>query len=230
VRLPSFNDFSPEIFNGDLRPCLLAIERFAPDDKRIISEWAGAYFKGKANKRSTSNIPATLTSTGLVVRKSRPFTLTDFGKKVAHARSAREAAEIFCSELVTSGNGIKVIEAVRELTGRGEAVSKKSLKTELERLGVKSLSNATTDHTTFKNWMTVAGIFRGDSKRPDIDDLVMKKLFGISNAEHDEFSQLGLPQQIFLHSLRKRHLVDRGSVPDQGAPPRVSGFTSPSIL
>src|ERR1051325_6549936 len=116
MRLPSFNDFSPEILKGDLRPCLTAIERFSSDDKRVIQEWAKDYFCGKANKRSSTNIPATLTSTGLVAGKSRPFALTEFGKRVAHAPNATEAAEIFCQELIDKKNGIKVIEAVRELT------------------------------------------------------------------------------------------------------------------
>lgn len=210
MRLPSFNDFSPEILKGDLRPCLAAVERFSANDERVIQEWAKDYFGGKANKRSSTNIPATLTSTGLVARDSRPFALTDFGKRVAHAPNATDAAEIFCQELIDKKNGIKVIEAVRELTGRGDLVTKKSLKVELERLGVKSLSTNTTDHTTLKNWMFEAGIFRGEKARPQIDDGVLKRLIGISNLEQDDFSKLSLAQQIFLQSLRKRHETEAG--------------------
>lgn len=209
MRLPSFNDFSPEILKGDLRPCLAAIERYAPDDKRVVEEWANAYFHGKSNKRSTTNIPATLRSTGLIAG-DRPFALTDFGKKVASAASAVEAAEIFCSELIEKRNGIKLIEAIRELAGRGEPVTKKSLKRELERLGISQLSTNTTDHTTLKNWMVKAGILTGDNARPVVDDAVLKRLIGINDAEHDELAGLSLPQQIFLQLLRKRHETEGG--------------------
>jgi hypothetical protein len=209
MRLPSFNDFSPEILKGDLRPCLAAIERHAPNDKSVIEEWASAYFHGKSNKRSTTNIPATLTSTGLIARQ-RPFALTDFGRRVAGASNAVEAAEIFCRGLLEQHNGVKVIEAVRELAGRGEPVTKKSLKQELERLGITRLSTNTTDHTTLKNWMFLAGILKGDAARPTVDDAVLKRLIGISDAEQDQLAGLSLAQQVFVQLLRKRHETEAG--------------------
>jgi hypothetical protein len=75
---------------------------------------------------------------------------------------------------------------------------------------VEGLSTGTTDHTTLKNWMVVADIVSGDPRRPVINDPVLKKVVGISGAEHDEFSLLTLPQQIFLHSLRVRHETSSG--------------------
>jgi hypothetical protein len=213
MRLPSFNDFSPEILKGDLRGCLAVIERCLGDERVVVDEWAKIYFDGKANKRSSTNIPATLSSTGLIARETRPFALTEFGCRVAHAATAIEAAELFCQELIQNKNGIKVIEAIRELTGRGERVSKKSLKSELERLGVTGLSTNTTDHTTLKNWMFLAGVLRGEKDRPEIDDQVLKRLIGISNQEHDDFFGLSLAQQIFVQSLRKRHEAEDGPFP-----------------
>src|SRR5262249_54904664 len=132
------------------------------------------------------------------------------GEKVAHATTPREAVEIFVRELVESRNAGKVIEAVRELTARREPVTKRTLKRELERLGVEGLATGTTDHTTLKNWMSVAGIFRGSKANPEIDDGLTKRLLGISSSEQDEFSMLTLPQQIFLQALRRRHEVDTG--------------------
>jgi hypothetical protein len=58
--------------------------------------------------------------------------------------------------------------------------------------------------------MFQAGILRGEGARPEIDDAVLKRLIGISNREHDDFSQLSLGQQIFLQVLRKKHEVEAG--------------------
>jgi hypothetical protein len=210
MRLPSFSDFSPEILGQDLRNCMSVIQQYAPDDAKVIEEWARLYFGGARNKRSSNNIPATLGSTGLIVRGVRPFTLTAFGQQVLNANSPTEAAEIFCKEIIEKQNGIKLIDAVRELVGRGVQVTKQSLKKELTRLGIGQLSTGTTDHTTLKNWMTVAGIFHGEKNKPQINDEVLKRLIGISGTEHDEFGGLSLAQQIFLELVRKQHEIDAG--------------------
>ncbi len=169
------------------------------------------YFGGKANKRSTTNIPATLTSTGLAAREAGSLALTDFGKRVAHASSAREAAQVFCQELIKNQSGMTVIEAIRELTLRRVPVTKKSLKAELKRLGITNLSTNTTDHTTLKNWMVAAGIVKEPAKQhPEIDDGVLKKLVGVSSEERDELGQLSPAQHVFLEFLRKRHISEPG--------------------
>ena len=46
-RLPSFNDFSPIILKGDLRPCLQAIIDGGGNDKKVVHSWAAMYFAGK---------------------------------------------------------------------------------------------------------------------------------------------------------------------------------------
>jgi Restriction endonuclease len=209
-RLPSFNDFSPVILKNDLRACLRVIADGEGKDNAIIGKWADLFFKSKKNKRSSTNIPATLSSTGLAQSQVRPFALTEFGRQVLKCKTPQEAAQTFCREMIEAKNGDLLLRAVRELTDRGDAVTKASLKAELRRLGIVGLSTNTTDHTTLLNWMRVASIVTGPPNGPQINDVVLKQLTGVSSAEQDAFEGLTLPQQLFLQVLRKRHETESG--------------------
>jgi hypothetical protein len=205
-RLPSFNDFSPEILRGDLRPCLKAVVDGGGDDEKVIKSWAGLYFKGVLNKRSSTNIPATLRSTGLSTGE-RPIRLSDVGIKVLQAASALEAAQVFCKHLVDNKNGDLLIGALLSLNAKGTKVGKESLKSELRANGITSLSTNTTDHSTLKNWMIAAGLVSGDGKPIDS---ALKSVLGISATESDELRSLPLAQQVFLEHLRRKHLTSDG--------------------
>lgn len=205
-RLPSFNDFSPAILHGDLRPCLQAILDGAGDDAKVVEAWQNHYFGGKANKRSSTNIPATLRSTGLSTG-SRPISLSPIGLSVLGAGSPEEAAKIFCSHLIREKNGDVLLQALQALHRRHIPVTKQSLQAELRDLGITGLSTNTTDHTTLKNWLVVAG-FLDASERPV--DAVVKAVLGISVEEADELKSLPLPQQVFLQLLRREHETRTG--------------------
>ena len=206
IRLPSFNDFSPVILTGGLQPCLQAVKDGGGDDKAVIKAWAKMYFKGKENKRSSTNIPATLKSTGLTTGV-RPMVLSTAGERVLAASSKDEATKQFCAYLLSEKNAKLLIEALASLRKRKVAISKPSLKRELIGLGVTGLSNNTTDHSTLKNWMIEAGLVSSDG---DPIDAEIKALLGISSAEIDEFKSLTLGQQVFLHLLRKQHETAAG--------------------
>ncbi|MGO6725639.1 restriction endonuclease [Rhizobium ruizarguesonis] len=204
-RLPSFNDFSPVILCNDIRLCL-AVVRDNPDDAAIAQEWARIFFDGTLNKRATTNIPATLSSTKLSTGK-RPLELSNFGKEVLSAPSPREAAQVFCKGLLAGGgDNWLLIDALMNLEKKKQLVTKVSLKAELASLGV-SLSTGTTDHTTFKNWLIAAelahpnGYIRADE--------IKRVVGGIGPNERDEFLSLSLAQQVFLQELRKEHEVSQ---------------------
>jgi len=206
--IPSFNDFSPGLLNGDLRPVLASIQKNSKIENAIFAEWEKTIFATWDKKRVRTNIPATLGSTGLTV--GRPLELSLFGKRVLSAASNKEAAEIFCTEIIKNKNGDKLIEAIQTLHRRGDRATKTTLQTELARLSVK-LSNDTTDHSTLKNWMIVAGIVTEAKKGfPEINDATLKRLTGISSGEADEFQSLTLGQQTFLQLLRKLHVTSPG--------------------
>lgn len=208
-RLPSFNDFSPGII-GDVRRPLEILDRLAPDMSAIIAEWDRAFFGGAGNKRASTNIPATLTSLGLMTRS--PLGLTDAGKAILAAPDALEAARRIVRHIVDTRNGIAIIDAVRSLNSRGEQISKDSLKRELETIGIEGLSNATTDHTTLLNWMIEAGLFaRQGRSNPQPDEPAIKAALGISASERSSFAELALNQQIFLQVLRRAAEVNGGS-------------------
>lgn len=206
--IPSFNDFSPGLLKDDLRPVLLSIQLHSKNDEEIFSEWENTIFAKWDKKRVRTNIPATLRSTGLTT--GRPLELSPFGLRVLLTASVKEAAQIFCTEIIKNRNGEKLIEAIQSLHRRGERATKKTLQTELSRLGV-TLSNDTTDHSTLKNWMIVAGIVVETKKGlPEVNDTSLKLLTGVSSEEVDEFQSLTLGQQTFLHLLRKRHVTESG--------------------
>lgn len=200
-RLPSFNDFSPEIIK-DLRRPLNILDRLAPDRDAVVDAWDQAFFGGKGGKRASTNIPATLSSLGLMTRQ--PLALTEAGKAINAAPDAVEAARRLARHVVDTCNGIAIVDAVRSLNTRGETLTKQSLKRELELIGIEKLSNATTDHTTLLNWMIVAGLFaRQKGANPVPDDAVMKAALGVSGTERSSFAELTLAQQIFLQVLRR---------------------------
>lgn len=200
-RLPSFNDFSPEIIK-DLRRPLEILDRLAPDRDAVIAAWDQAFFGGTGGKRASTNIPATLSSLGLMARQ--PLALTEPGKTILSAPDATEAARRFARHVVDTRNGIAIIDAVRSLNTRGETLTKQSLKRELELIGIEKLSNATTDHTTLLNWMIEGGLFtREKGANPVPDDAVMKAALGVSGTERSSFAELTLAQQIFLQVLRR---------------------------
>lgn len=206
ARIPSFNDFSTGLLNGDLRPVLVVVSKHSKDDDAIFREWKRIL--GWEDKRIRTNIPATLRSTGLT--EGRPLELTPWGQEVKNAASAKEAAQIFCTGIIKNKNGQRLIDAIRNLSQRGDRVTKTTLQVELARLGVE-LSNDTTDHTTLKNWMITAGIVT--EKRmgfPQIEDAVLKALTGISSTEVNQLQSLSLGQQVFLQLLRKLHVTEPG--------------------
>lgn len=206
TRLPSFNDFSPEILKGDLRPCLQAVVDGGGDDKKVISKWADELFGGVANKRSSTNIPATLRSTGLSTGV-RPLALSSVGLSILAAPTAAEAAKLFCAHLLKEKNGKPLIEALSAMRKRKVRITKPTLKDELKSLGVSGLSNNTTDHSTLKNWLIYSGLVSADG---DPNDAEIKAILGISSAEIDEFKSLSLGQQVFLQLLRRMHETASG--------------------
>ncbi|MEL7684455.1 restriction endonuclease [Citromicrobium bathyomarinum] len=200
-RLPSFNDFSPKIIE-DLRRPLKILDRFAPDYDAVVAEWDLAFFGGSGGKRARTNIPATLSSLGLMTRK--PLELTNAGQWILGASDEVEAAQRLARHVVDNSNGIAIVDAVRSLNTRGEKLTKQSLKRELELIGIEKLSNATTDHTTLLNWMIAGGLFtRNQGTNPVPDDSVMKAALGVSGSERSDFAELTLSQQIFLQVLRR---------------------------
>jgi len=182
------------------------VHDFAGDDPKIIDTWVSLFFRGVRNKRSSTNIPATLGSTGLSTG-GRPLALSEFGKEVLTATTAQEAAKRFVVGLIKEKNGQAVLDALTALHLRKERVSKVSLKNELTTLGVTNLSRNTTDHSTLKNWMVAAGLISSDGIPIDA---AIKSALGISAAERDEFQSLPLVQQIFLRELRLDHESDPG--------------------
>jgi len=202
IRLPSFNDFSPGILGEDVRQPLLIVRRCAGNRPRAVREFAKRFFDGVDNKRSSINVPATLTNTGLV--DAATFTLTEFGDEVANNSTAKGAAGAFVRRLILEQNGYLLVDAIRTLYQKREPGGrKKLLKQELELLGVQ-LSNATTDHTTLENWMVAGGVVIDEGSFRRVDDEALRTLVG---ADADEIAQLlsmDPGHRLFLQVVRRQ--------------------------
>lgn len=200
-RLPSFNDFSPGILKDVRRP-LEIVKKSNGNRATAVVEFANAFFNGVSNKRSTTNIPTTLTSLGLI--NSSTFTLTDVGEIVLNCGSKTKAAAELVRHVYTNLNGDLVVQAVKELENRAHSGDFKTvLKSQLKTLGVADLANATTDHTTLVNWMIEAEIVEKDGRCRRVNDHKLKALVGISASEYDELSLMDGGQRIFLRELSK---------------------------
>jgi hypothetical protein len=202
-RIPSFNDFSPRILSGDLRPVLCLVEESGGDAHLLTRGIAKLLFAGATNKRSQINVPATLVSTGLCVRN--PFRLTAHGRRVMDARDALAATQLFVKHIYEVLGGDVLVQAIRNISRRGIAGSfKLNLKRELDSLGIGNLSTATTDHTTLANWFCAAGVLKKFGRQWSVNDSVLKCLTGVSSEELEELLSLSEGQALFLRRLRIR--------------------------
>ncbi|MBZ9892305.1 restriction endonuclease [Mesorhizobium sp. BR1-1-3] len=199
-RLASFNDFSPGLI-GDIRRPLEIVAAAGGNLPTAVAGWRVAFFNGAVNKRSSTNVPATLVSTGLFDRKT--VTLTSIGEQVRSAPDAVTGARIFCKHLVENHNGDALVTAVLALRSRGEKVSKDSLKRELVAHGIEKLSTATTDHTTALNWMVAAGMFLDSTKNYEPVDTVLTQVVGGTVTELAILDGLTTAQRIFALALRR---------------------------
>lgn len=202
MRIPSFNDFSPGILSGDIRPILRVIEESGDDEEtrtRRIADLLG----WEINKRSKINVPATLVSTGLCARA--PFRLTDHGRLVLAAGNAIAATQLFVKHIYEELGGDVLVQAIRNISRRGTGGPfKQNLKRELESLGIESLSTATTDHTTLANWFLAAKVLGKSGRKWAVNDGALKQLVGVSSKELEELWSLTEGQALFLRRLRNR--------------------------
>ena len=203
-RIPSFNDFSPGII-ADIREVLKAVEAATPDRSKIHKKWAELNFKGKVDKRSTTNTQATLTSTGLL--DSGTMTLTAAGEAIAAAKSKQEAAALFSAHIIKEKNGLLVLKAISALRSRQEKVTKDSLQKELKLFDVP-LSTGTTDHTTLINWMAEGGLLNKADNFEPVDNKI-KQLTGVSLTGAQEWDNLPIQRQIFLAALRRLAALEK---------------------
>lgn len=202
-RLPPFSDFSPGIV-GDIRKPLKILKDAKGDAARIHEEFAKAFFGGKRNKRSTTNLPTSLQNSGLA---DGDLQLTSFGEQVLEADTATDAARIYARKMIVERNGNLLVEAVRNLSARTYIGDwKYGLKRELIRLGIdkETLSRATTDHTTLANWLVEAGVFtkKGRKRGYEVNEEGLKRTIGISSTEFGELLELSEPQRRFLYEVR----------------------------
>jgi hypothetical protein len=198
-RLPSFNDFSLGLF-PDIRLPLSAVTNASGNRDAIIEEISALKDWPIVNKRA-KNVLITLQHTGLLDKDTNSLTPT--GQLVGSAGTAHEAASRFCKHLLEAMNGLILIEAIRNLNRRVIPVSKATLKTELVRLGITSLSTATTDHLTFANWLVACGVLTRARGTYNINDSVLKSLVGISSEEVAALDELDPAQRIFVLILRR---------------------------
>lgn len=195
-RFPRFHDFSPAIFE-DIREPLLAVKKHAGDDDAVIDEICALKGWPSEKRKRAGNVLITLRYNGLLDK-----TLTPLGESIASAATAEAAASRFCEHLLKNINGFALIEAIQALNRRAVLTSKRSIKEELGRVGIR-LATGATHHLILAMWLACCDVLRRDKGNYSVNDGALKKLIGIDSKEGAELDGLEVAQRLCLRILRR---------------------------
>ncbi len=127
--------------------------------------------------------------------------LTSFGQRLASMSDPAVQLRAFARHILVDLPGLDLLQAARSIQQRGEAVSKKSLAIELERMGFFQ-ARATTHATAMGQWLREAGVI-GGGERWAIDLALVKDLSGVSLGDVDDWAGLTRDQRSFVSTLRE---------------------------
>jgi hypothetical protein len=204
VRLPSFNDFSPELI-----PNIREILKLFTPGANIGAIHSGilAYAPTLTNLQRQKNVVITLRNLGLIVEAGGTILPTGTGEAVRDAADQQQAALAMCTHIILHLNGLALLRAIDALDRSSVQVTKKTLQKQLEADGITDLSNATTDHTTLANWMVTAGLLQRTSRTYLLSDAGMQAGLGFGIAGLGAMEALSEQQRIYVRELKRRSLT-----------------------
>lgn len=211
--LPEANEFSPGIV--DLKTVLDIVAAHKGDREGIVTAIWNQYFKGHAGDQKDPakrrKVQRTLSSNVLIGMKgyllfdSVTDSLTDAGEALRAIRSEKERAAAFATHILKNCRGLEVLDAIRGMQRRGDAVSKDSLQAELEGAYAYDLPRATTHHTRLLQWLRKADVL--PEKGYEIDEERVAVLAGATPEGRNEWQALTRSQQDFLRALKEMALL-----------------------
>lgn len=143
-RLPAANEFSPGQIGGSagLGRLLRLLNQYGGDKDTVIKEVRTRYFsetaptlQGKQRRKRQEtrayNLALGASQYGLFDLKT--YELTALGDDLRTVRKRRDRIDALASHILRSLHGIEVLEAIKDMHERDDAVAKTSLQAELER-------------------------------------------------------------------------------------------------
>lgn len=205
-KLPAANEFSPGQIAVHTVLALIGLHEGSRE--AIVEAIRAEYFSDSARSKSgqeqlvqqqkrAGNVLIGASQYGLFDLKAN--TLTELAQELLGTEDDEELHERLAGHILANLHGLEVLNAVRDLQERDEAVTKQSLQQELEQQGF-ILPRATTHHTKLLAWLRQAAVLGASN---DIDDERVSELVGATVGVVDDWSGLSREQQLFLRSLKQ---------------------------
>jgi hypothetical protein len=202
-RIPSAPDFSPEQIN--LTRLLQAVRSGAGSRETVDASIAEAFPKIGASRARNPRIA--LGEYGLYDKASHR--LSALGNQLLDLGEGATQDEVLAKHILSNLHGLDVLQAVHDLSLRGEKANKATLDAELRRRGF-ALAADTTRHIFMLWWLERAGVCSYDRSAQSwsVNDERLRDLVGISFADVDVFSTLSLNQRLFALTLKRIAAVE----------------------
>ncbi|MGH9076152.1 MAG: restriction endonuclease [Acidimicrobiales bacterium] len=150
----------------------------------------------KQQRTRSGNVLNGMQRYGLVTEAYR---LTDLGAELAADAHLDRRTDRFVDHLLRHGQGLELLDAVRDLQQRRVPINKRELVAELRRRGYWLTTNSG-DPGKLRQWLGTAGVV---DKRWVIDEARIAEITGTSLAIIGEWQSLTRVQRAFLGTIRR---------------------------
>jgi hypothetical protein len=203
------SEFSPAVVQLD--PLLAIVEECRPDRRRLQKKVDETFFKGKGKtddprKTLGDNTVLSLTAYGIITRSGDAYDWTDFGRSLLEQRHSPEhLSELVGRRCLLHLDGVRVLQAIRDVSEAGEKLSKLTITRRLREQGLHIPENG--KHLNIlRQWLEYGGILNPDHAEGgeqlwQPDDARVSKLIGASLSEIDEWGSLSPAQRDFAKAF-----------------------------
>lgn len=209
LRLPWTGEFTPgQLGEHALDEALAIVAANAGSRDAIVEAIRQRWFAGAAISRAvpaerlkqqrtrSGNVLNGMQNYGLV---NEAYGLTDLGTELAAGTDVVRRTERFVGYLLKHGQGLELLDAVRDLQQRGVQINKKELVAELRRRGYWLTTNSG-DPGKLRQWLGTAGVV---DRKWVIDEARIAAITGTSLAIIGEWQSLTRVQRAFLGTIRR---------------------------
>lgn len=203
--LPFGSEFSPSQI--DLPHLLEIIARHEGDPRGLEREILATYFSahglaggkaaGKYNRgKLANNCKLGLIAYGLIDRQAR---FTPIGKALFDLRkNETDLYAALARHILLSLNGMRLVQAIQDMTAAGEEVNLTSLREGLAERGIQ-FPRGGKHPSMMRLWLAKAGVFIGS--RWQVDELRLREVSGTTRQDFDALHDLNAQQRAFLRAL-----------------------------
>lgn len=204
-RIPSAPDFSPSQI--DLQLLLDVVAANSGIRESVDAAIADTF--PKIGVKRAKNPRIALGDYGLYDKTAHG--LSPLGESLRALGAGALQDEALAKHILLELNGLDVLQAVHDLTQRGEKANKATLDAELRQRGF-DISKDTTRHTFMLHWLARSGVSAYVDGSWSVSDKRLRELVGITFGEVDDFSTLTVNQRLFGLTLKRIAAVE-GTTP-----------------